>query len=64
MVRQCEWCGRFGATKGKYANVINPLYGDTTTLYLCPRCDVKQREYDIERMAAQRKCQADTARGE
>ena len=54
MVEQCECCGRFGAIKGKYANISNPLYGDMITLYLCPRCDVAQRTYDIERMEAQR----------
>ena len=41
---KCEWCGRFGAKSGKYIDVSRRL--PLITLYLCDRCDTKQRQWD------------------
>lgn len=49
MTERCECCGRFGATRGRYAHPISPE-SSVITLYLCPLCDTEQRLLDAERI--------------
>ena len=52
MREKCEFCGRFGAKKGQYIHPDDQLsVHHTMTLYLCPRCDTRQRLADVKTRA-------------
>lgn len=45
MTIKCEWCGRFGATRGTW---IDPRYAEFMTLEFCPKCWREQNAWAEE----------------